>query len=99
MDFRASPIKSITNFLLYLFLDRKFQPSTLDGYRSAFADKLGNIPVKRVLKSPNMNFAKVEWRGGAFNREGPFVQINTVFMFSNIWKLIAFFPDNFKLFL
>ena len=34
-DFRAPPIKSIADFLLYLFQDRKLQPSTIDGYRSA----------------------------------------------------------------
>ena len=28
-----------------LFEDRKLQPSTIDGYRSAIADKLGILPV------------------------------------------------------
>ena len=44
VDFRAPPVKSIADFLLYLFEDRKLQPGTIDGYRSAIADKLGNIP-------------------------------------------------------
>ena len=42
VDFRTPPIKSVADFLMYLFEDRKLQPSTIDGYRSAIADKLGN---------------------------------------------------------
>ena len=42
VDFRAPPVKSVADFLMYLFEDRKLQPSTIDGYRSAIADKLGN---------------------------------------------------------
>ena len=38
VDFWAPPIKSIADFLLYLFLDRKLQPSIIDGYRSAIAN-------------------------------------------------------------
>ena len=30
---------------MYIFQDRKLQPSTIDGYRSAIADKLGNLPI------------------------------------------------------
>ena len=45
VDFRAPPIKSFADFLMYLFEDRKLQPSTIDGYRSAIADKLGNSPI------------------------------------------------------
>ena len=44
VDFRAPPVKSVADFLLYLFEDRKLQPSTIYGYRSAIADKLGNFP-------------------------------------------------------
>ena len=40
VDFRAPPVKSFADFLMYLFEDRKLQPSTIDGYRSAIADKL-----------------------------------------------------------
>ena len=47
MDFRAPPLKSIADFLLYLFQDRKLQPDTIDSYRSAIADKLGNVPVSK----------------------------------------------------
>ena len=42
VDFRAPPVKSVADFLIYLFENRKLQPSTIDGYRSAIADKLGN---------------------------------------------------------
>ena len=42
VEFRAPPVKSVADFLMYLFEDRKLQPSTIDGYRSAIADKLGN---------------------------------------------------------
>ena len=54
MDFRAPFIKSIADFLLYLFQDRKLQPSTIDGYRSAIADKLRNSSVN-VIKDENLN--------------------------------------------
>ena len=38
---------------MYLFQDRKLQPSTIDGYRSAIADKLGNSPIN-VSKDKNL---------------------------------------------
>ena len=31
------PVKSVADSLMYLFQDRKLQPSTIDGYRSAIA--------------------------------------------------------------
>ena len=46
VDFREPPIKSIADFLLYLFQDKKLQPSTIDGYRSAIAEKLANLISK-----------------------------------------------------
>ena len=57
VDFRAPPIKSIADFPLYLFQDRKLQPSTIDGYRSAIADKVGNSPIN-VRK---MRISLVSW--------------------------------------
>ena len=45
VDFRAPPLKAIADFLLHLFQDKKLQPSTIDGYRSAIADKLGNSTI------------------------------------------------------
>ena len=47
------PLKAIANFLLYLFQERKLQPGTTDGYRSAIADKLGNSPIN-VSKDENL---------------------------------------------
>ena len=51
--FRAPPVKSVSDFLMYLFEDRKLQPSTIDGYRSAIADKLGNSPID-IRKDDNL---------------------------------------------
>ena len=45
VDFRAPPVKAVAEFLMYLFQDKKLQPSTIDGYRSAISDKLGNFPI------------------------------------------------------
>ena len=53
VDFRAPPLKAISDFLLHLFQDRKLQPSTIDGYRSAIADKLGNSTIN-VSKDENL---------------------------------------------
>ena len=55
VDFRASPVKSVADFLMYLFQDRKLQPSTIDGYRSAIADKLGNSPFI-ISKDENLTY-------------------------------------------
>ena len=38
---------------MYLFQDRKLQPSTIDGYRSAIPDKLGNAPFN-ISKDENL---------------------------------------------
>ena len=53
VDFRAPPVKSVADFLLYLFQDRKLQPSTIDGYRSAIAHKLGNSSIN-ISKDENL---------------------------------------------
>ena len=53
VDFRSPPIKSVADFLLYLFEVKKLQPSTIDGYRSAIADKLGN-PTVNISKDDNL---------------------------------------------
>ena len=53
VDFRSPPVKSVADFLLYLFEDKKLQPSTIDGYRSAIADKLGNASVN-ISKDDNL---------------------------------------------
>ena len=41
-------------FLMYLFQERKLQPSVIDGYRSAIDDKLGNSPIN-ISKDENVN--------------------------------------------
>ena len=46
-------LKNQVDFLLYLFHVRKLQPSTIDGYRSAIADKLGNT-LFNVSKDENV---------------------------------------------
>ena len=53
VDFRAPPVKSVADFLMYLFEDRKLHPSTIDGYRSAIADKLGNS-ILSISKDENL---------------------------------------------
>ena len=53
MHFRAPPLKAMADFLLHLFQDSKLQPGTIDGYRSAIADKLGNFPIN-VSKDENL---------------------------------------------
>ena len=53
VDFRAPPVKSVADFLMYLFQDRKLHPSTIDGYRSAIADRLGNSPIN-ISKDENL---------------------------------------------
>ena len=53
VDFRAPPLKAIADFLLHLFQDRKLQPGTIDVYRSAIADQLGNSPIN-VSKDENL---------------------------------------------
>ena len=54
--FRAPPLKAIADFLLHLFQDRKLQPGTIDGYRSAIgiADELGNSTIN-VSKDENLS--------------------------------------------
>ena len=53
VDFRSPPVKSVGDFLLYLFEDRKLQPGAIDGYRSAIADKLGNSSIN-ISKDENL---------------------------------------------
>ena len=64
MDFRALPIKSLADFLLYLFQDRKLQLSNIDVSSSAIADKLGNLTIN-VSKDENLS------RLDSFHRDRP----------------------------
>ena len=52
VDFR-SPVKSVADFLMYLFEEKKLQPTTIDGYRSAIADKLGDTTLN-ISKDHNL---------------------------------------------
>ena len=65
VDFRAPPLKAIADFLLHLFQDRKLQPGTIDGYRSAIADKLGNSTIN-VSKYENLTHLR-----DSFHRDRP----------------------------
>ena len=65
VDFRTPPVKSVADFLMYLFEDRKLQPSTIDGYRSAIADKLGSSTFNI---SKNENLARLL---DSFHRDRP----------------------------
>ena len=53
VDFKSPPLKSVADFLLYLFEVKNLQPSTIDGYSSAIADKLGNVTVN-ISKDDNL---------------------------------------------
>ena len=54
VDFHSPSVEQIADFLLHLFQNRKLQPSTIDGYRSAIADKVGNFTVN-ISKNENLN--------------------------------------------
>ena len=76
VDFQAPPIQSIADFLMYLFEDRKLQPSTIDGYRSAIADKLGN-PSINVSRDENLTrlldrSTETDQKGGGESLPGTF---------------------------
>ena len=53
VDFRSPSIKQIADFLLHLFQEKNLQPSTINGYRSAVADKLGSSSLN-VSKDENL---------------------------------------------
>ena len=57
VDFRAPPLKAIADFLLHLFQEKKLQPSSIDGYRSAIADNWAIPP----LMSAKMRISLVFW--------------------------------------
>ena len=42
VDFRSPSVTQVADFLMHLFQDRKLQPSTIDGYKTAIADMVGN---------------------------------------------------------
>ena len=45
VDFRSPSIKHICEFMCFLFNEKDRRPSTIEGYRPAIADTLGNVPL------------------------------------------------------
>ena len=45
VDFWSPSLKQVADFLLYLFKERHLQPSTIEGYRTAIADMIGNDKI------------------------------------------------------
>ena len=54
VDFRSPSVTQIADFLLYLFSEKNLQPSTIDGYRTAMADMLGNDSLN-ISKDENLS--------------------------------------------
>ena len=46
VDFRSPSLKQVADFLLYLFKESPLQPSTIEGYRTAIADMIGNDTIQ-----------------------------------------------------
>ena len=53
VDFRSPSMKHIADFLLHLFQEKNLQPSTIEGSRSAIADKLSNSSLN-ISKDENL---------------------------------------------
>ena len=45
VHFRVPSIKHICNFMCFLFNKKNRRPSTIEGYRTAITDTLGNVPL------------------------------------------------------
>ena len=54
VDFRSPSVTQIADFLLYLFSEKNLQSSTIDGYRTAIADMLGNDSLN-ISKDENLS--------------------------------------------
>ena len=54
VDFRSPSVTQIADFLLYLFSEKNLQPGTIDGYRTAIADMLGNDSLN-ISKDENLS--------------------------------------------
>ena len=55
VDFTSSSLTQVADFLMHLFQERKLQPSTIDGYRSVIADKIGNAQIN-VSRNEDVNW-------------------------------------------
>ena len=53
VDFGSPSVNQIADFLLYLFKERKLQPSTIEGYRTAIADMVDNQKLN-ISKDENL---------------------------------------------
>ena len=53
VDFGLPSVAQVADFLMHLFQDRKLQPSTIDGYRTAIEDMIGN-DKRNVGKDENL---------------------------------------------
>ena len=53
VDVRSPSIVQIADFLLHLFKERNLQPSTIEGYRTAIADMVGNEKLN-ISKDENL---------------------------------------------
>ena len=53
VDFRSPSVTQVADFLMHLFQDRKLQPSTIGGYRTAIADMVGTDRW-RISKDENL---------------------------------------------
>ena len=53
LDFRSPSVNQIADFLLHLFKERNLQPSTIEGYRTAIADMIGNVGLN-ISKDENL---------------------------------------------
>ena len=65
VDFRNPSVRDICNFFWYLFNDLNRCPSTIEGYRTAIADTLGN---SRLNISTNAETARLI---ASFHRDKP----------------------------
>ena len=53
VDFRSPSLKQIAEFLFHLFKERKLQPSTIEGHRTAIVDTVGNDRLN-ISKDKNL---------------------------------------------
>ena len=69
MDVRSPSLKQVADFLLYLFKERQLQPCSIEGYRTAIADMIGNDKIHfgkdenltRLLDSFHRDKPKGRW--------------------------------------
>ena len=63
MDFNSLSIEQIPDLLMYFFQERNLQPSSIDGYKTAFDDKVGNSSL-HINKEENLTSQKDRPKGG-----------------------------------